>query len=266
MKGNKQYRIYQIPLLAFFSRGLYRDVAHNWKGTAFGYLLLLLALCWIPATVGLHWAVAEFVDQDAPKVVSQVPEVTIVDGEASIDAPEPYLIRDPDTGKVLMVIDTTGQITALADTEVMGLLTKNAVIFKKSAYETRNFSLREVDSFVLTQEKIYGWLDLGKRFLAPLLYPFCVIGSFIYRILQALLYAAIGLLIARIVKTDLPYDGLLRLSVVAVTPAIIVATILTVAGIHPPMGGLWYFLATMAYLIFGIRAAKAEEERTFEFS
>lgn len=266
MKGDKKYRIFHIPVLAFFSRALYRDVARNWKGTAFGYLLLLLALCWIPATVSLHWGFAEFAEQDAPKVVSQIPEITITDGEASIDEPEPYFIRDPDTGEVLVVIDTTGQITSLADTDALGLVTKNAVTFQKNAYETRTFSFQEIGHFVLTQEKIYGWLNTGKRFLAPVLYPFCVIGSFIYRVLQALLYAAIGLLIARMVKVELSYDSLLRLSVVAVTPAIIAATILTISGIHLPIGGLWYFLATMGYLTFGILAAKPEEEQSFGFS
>lgn len=266
MKGKKQYRFYHIPVLAFFSRALYRDVARNWKGTAFGYLFLLLVLCWIPAIMSMHRGLAEFVDQEAPKLVSQIPEMTITDGEVSIGEPEPYIIRAPDTGEALVVIDTTGQITTLADTEAVGLVTKHAVTFEKNAYESRTFSFRDIDHFVLTQEKIYGWLDVGKRFAAPVLYPFCVVGGFIYRVVQALLYAALGLLIARIVKTELSYDSLLRLSVVAVTPAIIVATLLTMAGTRLPMGGLWYFLATMGYLTFGIRAAKPEEEPTFGFS
>ena len=266
MEGKKQYRIYHIPLLAFFSKELYRDVARNWKGAAFGYLFLLLALCWIPLATSLHQGLAGFVDREAPKLVSQIPEMTITDGEMSIDEPEPYFIRDPDTGAALVVIDTTGQITSLADTEAVGLVTKNAGTFEKNAYETRIFSFQDIDHFVLTQGKIYGWLDIVKRFAAPVLYPFCVLGVFVYRILQVLLYAAFGLLIARIVKTELSYDSLLRLSVVAVTPAIIVATLLAMASIHLPMGGLWYFLATMSYLTFGILAAKPKGEQCFGFS
>ena len=266
MEGDKRFKIYHIPVLAFFSRELYRDVARNWKGTTFGYLFLLLLVCWIPLAMNLHRGVADFVEQEAPKLVSQIPEITITDGEVSIDEPEPYYIRDPDTGAALVVIDTTGEISSLADTEAVGLVTKNAVTFEKNAYETRTFSFRDIDYFVLTQGKIYGWLDIVKRFAAPVLYPFCVLGVFVYRILQALLYAAFGLLITRIVKTELSYDSLLRLSVVAVTPAIIVATLLAMASIHLPMGGLWYFLATMSYLTFGILAAKPKGEQCFGFS
>jgi hypothetical protein len=58
----------------------------------------------------------------------------------------------------------------------------------------------------------------------------------------------------------------LRLAVVAVTPAILVATLLDAASINLPFGGLWYFLATMGYLAFGIKAAGSGGEPDFKFS
>jgi hypothetical protein len=266
LKDKKRYTIFHVPVLAFFSKELYRDVALRWEGTTFGYLLLLLAVCWLPGMIGVHAGVAEFVANQAPELVSQIPVVTIVDGQASIDEPQPYPITDPDSGEVLAVIDTTGTVTSLEETEAQVLVTRTGAIYRKSAIETRTFSFREIDRFVLTQDRIYGWLDMGKRYAAPVLYPFCVLGSFLFRILQTLLYAAIGLLIARLLKTDRSYDDLLRLSVVAVTPVIIAATVLDLAGIALPFAGLWFFLAAMGYLTFGIRAAAPEEESTFKFS
>jgi len=38
----KRHSVFQAPFLAFGSGSLYRDVGRNWKGVAFGYLLLLL--------------------------------------------------------------------------------------------------------------------------------------------------------------------------------------------------------------------------------
>jgi hypothetical protein len=266
LKGKKRYTIFHVPAMAFFSRGLYRDVALRWKGTAFGYLLLLLVVCWVPGMIDVHAGVAEFVANEAPKLVSQVPVVTIADGRASIDEPQPYYILDPDSGEALIVIDTTGDITSLEETEAQALITRTGAIYRKSAIETRTFSFSEIDRFVLTPDRIYGWLEVGKRYAAPVLYPFCVLGSFIFRILQALLYAAIGLLIARLLKTDRSYDDLLRLSVVAMTPVIIAGTLLDLADIVLPFAGLWFFLVAMGYLTFGIRAAATREEPTFEFS
>jgi hypothetical protein len=266
MKEKKRYTVFHVPVLAFFSKELYRDVALRWKGTAFGCLLLLLAVCWVPGMINIHTGVVEFVANEAPKLVSQIPVVTIVDGQASIDEPQPYYILDPDSGEALIVIDTTGNITSLEETEAQALLTRTGAIYRKSAIETRSFSFSEIDRFVLTQDRIYGWLDMVKRYAAPVLYPFCVLGSFIFRILQALLYAAIGLLIARLLKTERSYDDLLRLSVVAVTPAIIAVTLLDLAGIVLPFAGLWFFLAAMGYLTFGIRSAAARKEPAFNFS
>ncbi len=42
-----KYSPFQIPLLSFYATDLYRDMALNKKGSGFGYLFLLLALCWL---------------------------------------------------------------------------------------------------------------------------------------------------------------------------------------------------------------------------
>ncbi len=265
MKAHKRYGIFQVPLLAFFSGPLYQDVALRWQGVAFGYLLLLLALCWIPGVINIHHSFASFVDNEAPLIIEQVPDITIIDGQAFVDHPQPYTIRDPETGEALLVIDTTGTITSLEQTDARGLVTARQAIFKKSAIETRSFSFESVDHYTLDQQKVYHWLDIAKTYAAPVLYPFCILGSFAYRIVQALLYACIGLLLAALCKCRLPFDALLRLGVVAITPAILIGTLLNAAAIELPLAGLWFFLLAMGYLLFGIRAAVGSGGATFKF-
>ncbi len=85
----KQYSFYHIPVLSFFSTSLYRDVAVNWRGTCFPYLLLLLAVCWIPGMINFQNWVSHSMEIEAPKIISQVPVITVADGEASIEEPEP---------------------------------------------------------------------------------------------------------------------------------------------------------------------------------
>ncbi len=262
---NKRYGIFQVPVRAFFSGPLYRDVALRWQGIAFGYLLLLLAICWIPGITNIQRSFASFVDNEAPLIIDQVPPITIVEGRAFIDGPQPYTIRDPETGEALVVIDTTGTITSLEQTDARGLVTARQAIFKKSAIETRTFSFENVDRYTLDQQKVYHWLDIAKTYAAPALYPFCVLGSFAFRIVQALIYATIGLLLAALCKCRLPFDALLRLAVVAITPAILVGTLCDAAGIHLPLAGLWFFLLAMGYLLFGIRAATGGDGPSFEF-
>jgi len=250
--------------MSFFSKDLYRDVSSQWKGTGFAYLLLLLAICWIFPITRMHADLAYFVDNEAPKIISQIPTISIVDGNASIQESQPYYIKDPETGEVLVIIDTTGKITSLAETKALALVTKTETMFKKSEIETRTFSFANIKEFTLDQEKITGWLTVAKKLAVPVLYPLAVLGSYAFRIIQVLVYAAIGMLFASWFKSRRPYISLIRLSVVAVTPCIIIRTVLGALHVNIPFAGLWYFLTAMGYLFFGVRATSKDEGVTTE--
>jgi len=258
----RRYSVIHVPVLSFFSKALYRDVCHQWKGVGFAYLLLLLIVCWIAPIVKLHIGVSDFVDNEASRIVSQIPTITIVDGKASINEPQPYRITEPDTGETLAVIDTTGAINSLEDAKAFVLIKETEAILKQSDFETRTFSFREIDQLTLDQDMVTGWLATAKVFVAPVLYVLAVLGAFVFRILQALIYACIGLLFASWCKSRFTYASLIRLSIVAVTPGIIIATILEVAGVSFPYSGWCYFLAAMGFLFFGVKAASQDRAPT----
>ena len=250
----KKFSIIHVPVLSFFSKALYADVGLSWKGTGFAYLALLLAACWIPKIVKIHWAASDFINNEAPAVVEQVPEITITNGEVSIEEPQPYYIREPEHDSVLAIIDTTGTIQSLEDANTICLLTRTHLIWRQSNVETRTFDLSKVENFVVDGNRIMGWLHTARHVIVPIVYPFAFLGSYVYRIVQALIYAAIGLLFASLCKVALPYPTLLRLAVVAVTPCIIVGTVLGLAGVHLPYAGLIYLLIALGYLFFGVKA------------
>ncbi len=255
-----RYRAIHAPILSFFSFDFYRDVARHWTGTGFAYLLLLLAVCWIPLLVQYHLSILRDVHNKAPAIISQMPEIRIVNGEVSANVTQPYKITDPSDGSVLAIIDTTGQTASLEGETARVLLTASSVSFRKSDLETRTFSLRTVEDFTLNQDKAKKWCDLLCRYGAIALYLFVVIGSFAYRVVQSLCYAAIGSLFARWCKASIPYLTLVRLSVMAVTPVIILSTILDIPGVKVPYEPLWYFTAAMIYLFLEVRAVSRIEE------
>jgi hypothetical protein len=248
----RRYSIFHVPALSFFSKKLYIDVGQNWKGANFLYLLLLLAICLIPTMINLHRGISNFVNNEAPAIVNQVPEITITDGQVSIKETQPYYIKDPDSNEPLAIIDTTGQIESLEDTDAFCLLTGNKVITKKSEFENRTYDLSNVKAFVVDSERITGWLQIGRKFLAVVIYPFVLLGYYMYRIVQALIYAAIGLLFASFCKTTLSYTALIRLAVVAVTPCIIVGTILGLTDTSIPP--FLYLVAALVYLFFAVKS------------
>ncbi len=250
----KKFSIIHIPVLSFFSKELYRDVGLYWKGVNFSYLLLLLAVCWIPTMIKIHIGFSDFVNNDAPTVVEQVPEITITNGEVSISEPQPYYIKDPENGDVLAIIDTTGTIESLEDSNAICLLTKTKIMWRKSEAETQIVDLSKIDHFVLSSERVMGWLHTANKFFVIIIYPFALLGSYLFRIVQALIYAAVGLLFALWCQVRLSYATLLRLAVVAMTPCLLAKTIFGIADIHPPYATLISLVITLAYLFFAVKA------------
>lgn len=250
----KKFSIIHIPVLSFFSKDFYREVGLQWKGICFGYLLLLLAICWIPMIVRIHLGFAGFVNKDAPTIVEQVPEITITDGQVSIEEPQPYHIKIPDTNDIIGVIDTTGSIESPQDANAFCLLTKTSIIMKQSNFETRTYDLSQVKSFTVSGEGIMKLLHITKKFLFIILYPIALLSSYVYRIIQALIFAAIGLLFASMCKVSLRYGALLRLAVVAMTPCMIVKTVFGLTGVYFPCISLLYIAITLAYLYYGVHA------------
>ena len=232
----QKYKIYHPFILSFFSRSFYHDVGRNWKGTGFLYLFLLLALCWPVTMHKVHISFSDFVKNDAPAIINQFPEITILHGEVSVDAPQPHVIVDPENGKPFMIIDTTGKITSLDNTGAGILLTRTNLIVEKNTRETRIISLADIDNFFIDRDKIYSWVNLVNRWLAIVLYPFALIGSYVYRIMQVLIYAAIGLVFVNVTKSDLDYPVLIRLSVISI-----------------PFSWLLFFMIAMCYLFYAVK-------------
>lgn len=255
----KRYTIFHAPIGAFYSKPLYGAVCHQWKGTGFGYLFLLVALCAIPLLVRMQAGVTRFVKTGAVRVTSQLPVLTFENGRMSLDEPQPCILRDPDTGMPLVVIDTTGTITSLDQTPARALVTETQALVRKSAVETRVFSFQGIERFVLDQDWINLWLDRIGKYLAPVVYPFVVIFTFIGKMILALVSAAVGLLLASLCKSRRTFDELLRLSVVALTPGILIRTIQSAAQAQIPYAVLWCFLVTLAYLYYGVQTAARDD-------
>jgi hypothetical protein len=254
----KKYSLLHAPILSFFSKDLYKDVGQNWKGIAALYLLLLLACCWVFETWAVHVRVSQFIANETPPFIEQIPEITIRDGNVSINEPEPYFIYNPETEGVIAIIDTSGQYDSLDNTEAFMLLTNNKFIARKSEAETRVFELSGVDEFFLDQAKVNQYVSIFKSYFPFVFYVFAVIFSFIFRLVLVLMYGVIGFLFCKIANVKLTYQPLTRLAVIASTPVIILDTVLEVSNINIPFFWLISFVIAMFYLYFGVRANKVQ--------
>ena len=255
------YSFFNKAIRSFYSADTYRSVGISEAEVntiGFKYLVLLISLLWIPEMVKFHLGVTGALKKDLPAFVAKLPVVTISNGVATFDKPSPYVMTDEGTGKDIFIFDTSGQYTSLANTDAQLLLTSTKIIYKKSEYETREFSLSSINSFVLTHEKIYSWAAWG-NYISLLAYILIIPLAFVCRAFLALIYAVIGLIFQSILKTTLPFQSIYRMAIFAMTPAYIADKTLSSVDIDFSGWSLICLIASLSYLYFGIRSTKTEE-------
>lgn len=240
--------------MSFYSKALYQDVGRNWKKISLLYLLLLLSVCSIPIVFRVHSALSDYLHQEAPKIVKQVPVITIDKGVASVNEEMPYIIKDPESSAPLIIIDTTGKTDSLKGSDAIVLLTKTKLFFRRSARDTRTLDLSEIDTLTIDQARVYDWIETFLDYFIFVFYPFALLFSFLFRLVEALIFGAIGMLFARNMKVPLRYQATLSLALVSMTPAIILDTLYNYGDINIPFWWIINFLIAVGYLFFAVKA------------
>ena len=250
----KRYSTVHPLFMSFYSRSLYQDVAMNWRKISIFYLLLLLAVCLIPLTFKTRASVSDYVLREASKIIKQFPVVSISKGQVSADVLMPYTIKDPENNASLIIIDTTGQVTSLAGSDALVLLTKTQLIFRKDQKETRTLDLSDIDSLVIDQPRLYDWMDTFLEYFPYILYPVALLFTFLVRISQAILFALVAIGFSNYLKLYFRYRTLLSLSIVSMTPAILLDTLYNYSGMTIPFWWLIDFALALGYLFFSLKS------------
>ncbi len=236
-------------VLSLFLPAFYRAVARNWGGIGILYLLLLFTLTWIPSLVKIHLAARKFAEEDFPKVAKELPDVTIKNGKVSSPVPQPFEIKDQ--GRVMFVLDTTGKINNLEQTQAMILITETKLFQRDQMNNIQIHDLSTFPDFEFTKERVQGWVDTATTWLAVCLYPLFMIGSLIRAMVIMLLASIAGVIANNAFNARVTYGGLLRFAAVGMTLSVYIDTGLELAGIPVPF---WFFIAlalTVGYVVFG---------------
>lgn len=245
----RQFNIFRPLYMAFYSKALYRDVGQNWLGTGLLYLLLLVAICSLPFSYNMQQTVKSIYTSYKP-VVAQVPIIAVKDGTVSIDKPEPYYIKDLNTGRIRAVIDTTGTVTTLENSDAYLLLTKNKLILKEGVGE-KTYVIPANHNRIYTATIVDNFLQKFMYVILLVLYPAFILLFFLEGIIEVLFYSLLAKLF---IHTHLTFKTLFRLTAIAVTPAFILAAVFNLFAIKIPFWWLFYILIAVGYLIFAIKA------------
>ena len=157
----------------------------------------------------------------------------------------------------VFIIDTTGGVATIDPSYKQGiLLTKNKLIYKQSEIETREYDLSRIKSFNLDHEAIGEWKGILKRFSLPIVFASFFPYFVITKLIQILFFSLIALIVNVATKTNLKYQNLFNISLFALTPPVLLATIFNLTGLRIPFLGLVYIVIYLIFLIEGVRSCR----------
>jgi Protein of unknown function (DUF1189) len=268
----KQYAGWQAPFYSFWSKSFYVDVAKSWSGLAYAYLFVLLCFTWLFMSAKIEMEFAYNADHVMKPVIEQLPVMTINKGILSIDHPSPYTIKGT-SGEPFIIFDTRDKPLKSSEASCLFLVEKNTVIFKPSEADKlmiehgkesgmyrqpspdQNMDLfSTVDQAVIDQKALVQAIGIFKKIFAIFIFVIGLPLGFILCALQSLFYGLLAMAIVNANKVNLTYGACVRLSVVAMTPVLLLDSLLKLRNANSVFWGPIALVITVGYIMFAVRA------------
>lgn len=245
---------------AFYSPNLYREVAQSWHGRSFLYLLILVLICWIVTATALTIRTNKGIYNISQEISQiKIPVIHFKHGIASTTGKKAFHIVAPNSKKSIIIIDTKNTIHNFHKIPGYILIQKHAFFIKDpNQHKITQYYYPKQLTGTIGPTQIQNFITKSKKWIIPILFiailliGFCI--SYTYRVIQILIYALIGMLFSWVLRRKLYYEALMNLAIICITPAMIFGTIFTVFNIYIPYLYLAYFLISMVYLVFAIKA------------
>ncbi len=250
----RRFGVFQGLVLSLFSPAYYRDVANNWGGIGFVYLLLLFLLTWIPVLAKWQNDAGRFVNNEFADVLKDWPTVSIKAGKASSPVDQPFIVTDPKDGKVIFVLDTTGAIDSLEKTPAQFLVTETQ-LHVRDQHKIQIHDLREWPDMDISKENVIGWASTATKWLGAALFPFVMVGSLIRALIVMLIAGLVGLAFRSLVNPNITYGSLVRLAAMGITLPTYIDTAATFAGVPIRFWFLITIAITTLYVVLGAQSA-----------
>lgn len=221
------------PLYSLFSLNFYRRVLRSPLSKGFSYLLYLSVLFAFGVTIVFMFTVIPIGNEFANWLKQNFPELVLTREGVAAKVEQPFSLTHPDFGTIA-VIDTTKEMPTAEDLgKTVFFVTKTQVFIQNRPGE-RTGDYRVVDLVPRNEQAKATWRDFVvtgtfietiyrrlRPFAAPLLFIFCVFFFFVWKLIVALLYSLLALILNLFRKEKLSYRSLVNLCFFAITPVIV---------------------------------------------
>lgn len=263
----KHFKIWQAPVLGFFSTRFYRDLAYSGKGVGFLYLLALLSVSCLVEPVREFCMLQEYIKTGGKDLAQQFPTMKIQDGVLTIDQPSPYTISVADTALVKFYADEKSLSEISQDDSTPMIVTQTELSYPLIMVGSNrlSFPFKGIQKYTMDKNDVEKMFTIAGLAIPALHYLFTVPLLWLAHMLQALIYSIPALLVARLINVQCSFGGLVRVASVAVGCAIIIATFLKLVplqfpGINDAGGILAQILLAGGYTLFGTGASLSQPD------
>lgn len=237
-----------------FDLGVFARAAQQRLWRTLGHLMLLVAIASGVTTWQAMRATRDVVRKIEPEL-AKLPKITIRDGKASADVPQPWVYRfgNDDHGRqIVFVIDTKGRGRGLRDDE-LGLLLERTQVTLKWDDEENTFSLDKVPDMTIGPDTARAFIAHWMRRL-PFYFAALFVAIFLFtKITQALLLVLAAL--AGSARRPLRFGQLFSIGVYALGPAVLLDV--AAAFVPVPFTIVLYCAVAIVYAVLGARRASA---------
>lgn len=235
----------------------YRSIKNNRFSRSFVYLLLLFLIIYFINGTRTFITTRMVIDEVVADMSVNIPEFRLENGEFSFEGEMPYYIGN--SASEVFVIDTTGQTdeSVLRDATSGMLITRDRLYMKRSAVETREFSLAEFKGISITKSDVVEFLPK----LSWIVLIFIVFGFIFvlgWKLLNAVILALLGLIAEAVLKAGLKYNNLLNISIYALTLPMLIQLAVNLYGYPIPGFGFIYWGISILYVALAVKSCREE--------
>ncbi len=260
--------LFSAPFESFYSKKLYRNASLSSVGQGFVYLLYFSALIMVLSMLIISMTVVPEANRFMGWVKINMPVLEITPGQSpKMDRPSPYQMVHPEYGN-LAYFDMSKAEVPLEEIKDWKLyMTSTKAYFQKENGQFQIHDLvgepvpegKKVETRTLDAAFVQKVENIVKPVLLIVAAALIFVLFFIWKLLTALFYSLIGMVLNLQRRERFSYGQILNVSFLAITPAAWIQFFSMLKGVEIPFGFFWTVALTSAYLFFGIRRTEEEQ-------
>ncbi len=223
----------------------YKEVKNFPPGKVLKYLLSIVLFVSLMLSVRYSFVLSAGLDSAMCWMRKNLPVIEVQNGVASVNAEEPYKITE---GDFAVILDTTGKTASLDEYKKGVLLMKDKVVYKEGGAKTEIYSLADVKSLRIDENFMRG----VKKNALWIIFPFMLLGIYVYlilaRLLQTVIFSLVTIFAAAISKAQLAYRHVFAIGVYALTLSTLLGAVSALFLKDIPGVGWIYAAIYIAYL------------------